>query len=67
MKTREFEPEDGLMRLPNYVINDLLDKGYSYVTLPSGKVVKVTKEDILFKEEELLEYVNKIKNKKGKR
>ena len=68
MKDRihDFNPNDGLLRIPNYCLKDLIDKGYAYCPLPNGDVVRITKDDILIKEEDLLKLAEFLKGKDNK-
>jgi len=61
-KISNFEPEDELLRIPNYVLKDILKNGVAYMPLPNGKIQKITKEDLLFKVDEIEEYLSKIGN-----
>jgi hypothetical protein len=61
MKTRDFNPPDDLLRIPKYAIKDLMEKGFSYIPLPSGEIIKITKDDLLFKKEEVDKYIESLK------
>ena len=52
-KIDNFEPNDGLLRIPIYVLKDLQKHGYAFMQLPDGRVIRITKDDLLFKEEEI--------------
>lgn len=62
MKTRDFKPEDNMLRIPISAMEDIWKQGYAYITIPDGRCVRITKDDILFKKEEIDELERKLKS-----
>lgn len=64
MRTTDFKPEDNMLRMPNYILKDILDKGYAFITLPNGSIRKITEKDLYLKKDELDAF---LKTKEGKK
>lgn len=58
-----YQMGDDLYRLTTEQIKQLIDRGYTYVDI-GGKIIAVTKEDILFKKDEIHEFVKNMKEGK---
>jgi hypothetical protein len=61
-KTDNFHPPDGMMCIPTWAIDDIFTKGYAYIPIPGRGMRKITKDDILFKAEEIHEFERKLKS-----
>jgi len=62
IKTDDFYPPDGMMQIPTWAITDIFEKGYAYLPIPGRGIRKITKDDILFKAEEIHELERKLKS-----
>jgi hypothetical protein len=62
VKTNNFYPPDGMMRIPMWAINDIFTKGFAYIPIPGRGMRKVTEADLLFEVEEIHELARKIES-----
>lgn len=53
---------EGYLRLSNQQLQQILDRGYTYVLYENNITQKVTKEDLVFDKKEIEDFV---KNKNG--
>lgn len=53
MKTRDFKPKDGALRIPTYVLRDLQKHGHAFMPLPDGNVRRITIKDLYATKEDL--------------
>lgn len=56
-------PRDELYRLSNEQVRQIMKHGYTWFMFPTGRTIRITKEDIVFKREELKEFVKREKAK----
>lgn len=61
MRFLEINLTDDLIRLTPEQIKNILDKGFCYIEISPGHTVKVTEKDLVFKKEELDEYLKKMR------
>jgi len=64
MRIRDFNPPDDLLRVPIQALKDIFEKGHAFMTLPNGKIIKITEKDILFKKDEIDKLIEEIKKEK---
>lgn len=62
IKTTDFYPPDGMMRIPNWAITDIFEKGFAYLPVPGKGTIKITQDDIVFKTEEVEEFKRKLES-----
>jgi hypothetical protein len=52
-KIKSYQPEDQLMQLDTNDIKEIMEKGFTTITLEDGSKRKIYKEDLLFKKDEI--------------
>lgn len=54
---------DELYRLSNEQVRQIMERGYTWFMFPTGRMIRITEDDIVFKREELQEFVEREKAK----
>ena len=55
-KIKDYDPEKNILKITPDQVKEIIDNGFSMITLPDGSVKKVTKDDLLIREDD----VNKL-------